>query len=1157
MTPLTPSDPQRLGRYRLAGRLGAGGQGVVYEAYGEAGERVAVKVPRVDDPASRSRLAAEAAAAQRVASFCTAKVIEARLDAAQPYIVSEFVPGPNLRQVVNETGPYEGDALRRLAVGVATALAAIHQVEVVHRDLKPDNIIMGPDGPRVIDFGVARQVGPTTTGPIMGTPTYMAPEVLTGRGATAAADIWAWALVVLFSASGRDAVQDQDPVTVIGSVLGFRPDLNGLAEPLGGLVAAALSRDPARRPSARGVLLGLLGLPDDLDGDELLTEGGATAAALKGPADPDLGTIAEELFEELSERERAVAPEIFLRMIDADETIRKVARSEFPDSEAVDALLSLYATAGLIAQVDATVDSAVDRGYTLARPALVQAWPRLRQWVDDNREGLPIHRRLTEAARFWDGHGRKPGDLLHGSNLDRTLRWAATERRDITLLELEREFLDAAAGRTRRQSRRRGLLAATLAVLLVAALGGLGLAEYRRGVSDRQRDAATARSLALRAAGLRQSDPRLAMLLSVAAWRLTPSLPESRGALYEALSQPMTDSFTDPHASPGTVYALSHDGRALAAVLGGQVRVWDVRAHRQTRAFSGVGKTVRKAALSPDARTLALQDDRNVRLWDVTTGRPVGGGFAAGVEEFQPGEMTFDRTGRLLAVPEGAYAARWWDMAGRTPLRAGSGAGLDAVNADRSLGVVASTGQGRAELWDLRRGRRIPAPWLPLKHRFSEVQFSEDGRTLAFVVNGSQQRRVLIRRVPSGGLVTDYLGGAAGMRIVFSARFVAHWSLLGELIVRRSVDEHIVMERQLPEQSATLRIDEADRALRVATDGGRVHTLDISPLFDSPVARGTLYGGALVGPGGRTLAIGVGDETRLWDIREGRQAGTPVPGRANVFAFSADGRRVATGDRAGRRVRVADAGSGRLLTSFEVSNRQATGVDGLAFSPDGGTLAVAVTGVEGILPMELRNLRTGSVTVTDVAAGGSTAFRPGGGLLVAGVVPEPLDPVSGSRRPRPEGLGSLSAPYAFRPDGGLIAFSGPGRISLWNSTLTSAVGDLPAAGESASLAWSPDGRTLASYESGDRIRLWDVPSRQLLGVVFDGLTGLGFGASASMAFGADGETLYSTTSEGVVRRHPLDEARVTAAVCARAGRTMTPQEWQRHLPGIQRFTVCG
>ncbi|MFI6886663.1 serine/threonine-protein kinase [Streptosporangium canum] len=1159
MVPLAPSDPQRLGRYWLAGRLGAGGQGVVYEAYGEGGERVAVKVPRVDDPASRSRLAAEAAAAQRVASFCTARVVEARLDVAEPYIVSEFVPGPNLRQVIGATGPYEGDALRRLAVGVATALAAIHQAGVVHRDLKPDNIILGPDGPRVIDFGVARQVGPTTTGPIMGTPGYMAPEVLTGRGATAAADVWAWALVVLFSASGRDAVQSQDPMTAIGGVLGFRPDLNGLAEPLSGLVAAALSRDPARRPSARGILLGLLGGPD---GDDLLTEGGAEAASLKGPADPDLGTIAEELFEELSERERAVAPEVFLRMVDGDGTIRRVSRSELLDTAEVDALLALYGAAGLIAEADSEADSeaeaAVESAYTLARPALIQAWPRLRQWVADNREGLPVHRRLTEAARFWDGHGRKPGDLLHGSNLDRTLRWAATERRDITLLDLEREFLDAAAGQSRRQSRRRGLLAATLAVLLVAALGGLGLAEYRRGVSDRQRDEATARSLALRAAGLRESDPGLAMLLSVAAWRLAPARPESRGALYESLSQLMIDSFTDPHASPGTVYALTRDGRALAAVLGGQVRLWDVREHRQTRAFSGVGTTIRKAALSPDGRTLALQDDRNVRLWDVTTGRPAGGGFAAGVEEFQPGEMTFDRTGRLLAVPEGDYAARWWDVTGRTRLRAGSGAPLDAVNADRSLGVVSSTGGGRAELWDLRKGRRVPAPWLPLKHRLDDVEFGEDGRTLAFVVNRPSERKVQVRRLPSGDLVTDYLAGVAGRRIASSARFTAHWSLIGELAVHRSGDRHIVMERRLPEAPDPLRIDEADRVLRVATGRGRIDTLDISPMFDSPVAAGvSSYGGALLGPGGRTLAIGTGDETRLWDVRDARQVGAPLAGRANVFAFSPDGGRVAIGDRTGRRVRVVEMSSGRPPTVFEVATRRATGVDGLAFSPDGGTLAVAVSGRDGILPLELRNVKTGVVTRTAVAAGGSMAFRPDGGLLVAGSVPELVDPADGSRRPRPEGLGSLSGPYAFSPDGGLVAFSGSGRISLWNPALTSAVGDLPAVGESTFLAWSPDGRTLASYESGDRIRLWDVPSRQLLGVVFDGLAEPGFPRSASMAFSADGGTLYSVTAEGVMRRHLLDEGRVMAAVCARAGRTMTPREWRLHLPEIQRFEVCG
>ncbi|MBG0828297.1 protein kinase [Planomonospora sp. ID67723] len=1147
MDALTPSDPYRLGRYWLAGRLGAGGQGVVYEAYDETGERVAVKVPRTDDPVSRARLAKEAAAARRVASFCTARVIEARVDVAQPYIVSEYVPGPSLRQVIRERGPYEGDALKRLAIGAATALTAIHQAGVVHRDLKPDNIILGPDGPRVIDFGVAREAGPTTTGPVMGTPAYMAPEILTGRGATAAADIWAWGLVVLFAASGRDAVQGEEPAALATAVLDLRPDPSGLAEPLRTLVSASLSPDPADRPSARDLLLTLLGGPD---GDRLLAEGGNAAAPLTGEADPDLGTVAEELFEELSEGERAAAPDVFLRMIGADGTIRQVPRSELAGSEAVDSLLSLYGAAGLI--------TAENAAYTLSRPALVQAWPRLRQWVAGNREGLPVHRRLTEAALFWEEHGRKPGDLLHGSNLDRTLRWAATERRDITLLDLERAFLDAAAAQSRRSSRRRGLLAAALAVLLVVALGGLGLAEYRRGVSDRQRDDATARSLALRAAGMREADPRLAMLLSAAAWRLAPSLPESRGALYESLSQPMIDFFADPHASPATVYALSRDGGVLAAVDDGRVQLWNVQAHRRLHAFTGVGETVVKAALSPDTRTLALQDDRNVRLWDVTTGKPVDGGFAAGTGEFHPGEMAFDRSGRLLAVPEGEYATRWWDVAGRARLQVASGAGLDAVSPDRSLGVVASTGGGRTELWDLREGKRIPASWLPHKEHLEDVEFSPDSRALAFVTSESKEMRVLMRRVPSGAPMTDYLGGTDRRRVVFSDRFMAHWGLLGGLVVQRRTDGQIVVARDLPELPNAFRLDESARVIRVITDGGRVHTYDVSLLFDTPVARGASDGTALLEQGGEILAMGTAADTRLWDIRSAQQIAPSIAGRANVLAFSPDGRRVATADTAGRRVKVADTASGRVLVLFEVSDRRATGVDGVTFSPDGGTLAVSPTGADGMLPVELRNLRTGSVILADTESGGPMSFHPDGKLLVAGLVPELLDPANGVRRPRPEGLGNLSRPYVFRPDGGLAAFNGPGgRISLWDSGLTSTAGELPAAGDSEFLVWSPDGRTLASYEFGDRIRLWDVPSRQPLGVLFDGLTEYGFGANASMAFSADGGTLYSATPEGIVRRHPLTGERAAAAVCERADRSLTSQEWQRYLPEIQFFEVCG
>ncbi|MFI6321070.1 protein kinase [Nonomuraea sp. NPDC050556] len=1105
MAPLTPADPQRLGRYWLAGRLGAGGQGVVYEAYGEAGERVAVKVPRLDD---RAALGREAAAAQRVASFCTARVIEVDLDV--PYIVSEYVPGPNLRQV----GRYDGDALRRLAIGVATALTAIHQAGVVHRDLKPDNIIVGPDGPRVIDFGVAREVGPTTTSPVMGTPNYMAPEVWAGRGATPAADVWAWGLVMLFAACGRDAVSGQDPA----SVLDFVPDLSGLPDPLEDLVASALARDPQERPTARALLLGLLGGSDDP-----LADGGVQAAKLTGPADPDLGEIAEELFDELSEAERELAPEVFLRMLDGEGSVRRVPEVELAGAEPV---VALFEAAGLI--------GAHEGGYVLVRPGLVQAWPRMRRWVADNRAGLPIHRRLTEAALVWDGHGRKPGDLLHGSVLDTTLRWAATERRDISLMNLEKEFLDSAARQTRRQSRRRGALAAALAVLLVLALGGIGLAEYRRATVDRQRDDLLGKSLAQRAADLRESDPRLAMLLSAAAWRLAPALPEARAALDEALSQRYADAFTDPDQGPDTVYAVNRDGRLLAAVDGGRVRVWDVRQHRQVASFGGVSPTAARAALTPDGRTLALMDERGVQLWTVSTGQQDGPRFAAAAD----GDLAFDAAGRLLAVP-----GQWWDVRRRVPLRAPSGAPLDAVSG--SYGMVSTTGRGRVELWDLRSGRRVDAPWLPDKQYLDDLEFAGDGRTIAFVeaTPDNAKRRVVLKHLPVGDVREWTTPGDAGRSLALGDRLFAHWSLTGRLVVQRLSDGMPVVDRQVGDALRQVRFDDADRALRMEMDGGRVVTLDLSA-----VAAQQVPGFTALSPDGRTTATQRHSEVRLTDLATARQIGPPLPSRAHVLAFSQDGRRLALGD--GPSVTVVDAATGRVLTSFRLANR----VDELVFVPGGDTLAVASSGVDGLLPMQLWNLRTG--TATPVDGGSLIAVRPDGRLLVTGDGTALVDPSTGAKRRNP--LGRTTGPLAFSPDGKYFAVAQRDRLSLWDADLTTRLADLPAPGDSTpvSLAWSPDSRTLAAYEFGDRLRLWDVPSRQSLGVVLAGLTDPEYGVASPMAFTADGRTLVNVSPEGTVRRFPLDPAQVVEAVCRRAGRALTPAERTAYLPEAEPFDPC-
>ncbi|WP_431921859.1 WD40 repeat domain-containing serine/threonine protein kinase [Nonomuraea jabiensis] len=1141
-----------MGRYWLAGRLGAGGQGVVYEGYGEAGERVAIKVPRYDSAESRVRLAKEAAAAQRVASFCTAKVIEAQVDAAPLYIVSEFVPGPSLRRVVAESGSYEKDALRRLAIGVATALTAIHQGGIVHRDLKPDNIIMGPDGPRVIDFGVAREVGPTTSGPIMGTPGYMPPEVFTGRGASEAADLWAWAMVVLFAARGKDVIEAGDPAAVIGRVMEFEPDVCGLPEPLDALVAAALARDPTQRPTAGQVLLRLLGHGGEASlrhGDDLLERGLTQAGALTGRPEPDLGAIAEELYGELTEAERATVPEVFLRMIDGDE-LRTVGRDELPDSQAVDAMLTVFGAAGLVTRSGAA--------YELAAPGLLHAWPRLRGWVADNREGLPVHRRLAEAAALWDEHGRRPADLLHGSALGRTLQWAATADKDLTLGRREREFLDEAVSLARSRARRRRLVAAALAVLLVVALGGLGAAEYLRRESSRQRDDALARELALRAADLRQSDPQLAKLLSVAGWRLSPELPETRGALYDSLSQTATSVFLDPDYTAATVQNLSQDGRVLVSVDGGTARIWDVTGRRRIGVLSGVSADVSQAALAPDGHTLALLDPEGVRLWDTRTGRPLGAPIPRQGRRSGGGTLSFDGSGRYLAIPWGAKALpEWWDVAKRKQLTAPSGAALNAISRDGRFGYVVKGHD--AELWDLRRGERTPIPSLDRdKGVINQTTFSDDGKMMMTteLVNSEETSRIRMFEVPSGEEVMgeDRVGPEAGF--VFGDAFIAHWGSREQLTFQRRFTYDTVYSQAMPAFVGGLRFDLADRAVRYLDEHGAVHTEDVSMVFDPPLGGGSESGDVRLSPSARVLAAIWEDRTEVRDAATGRALMKLISrsGGGGATAFSPDGRRLALA--ADDTVHIVD------LTGFKVSARLKLGggvergAQALAFSPDGRTLAVSRSGEHG--RVELWDLERGSRRAETGTGAKDLAFRPDGRLLVTGNPLQLIDPAKGATRPPEQGTGQLAGAFAFSPDGRQVAFSGPGRLTLWDGDVRTRIAEFPAVpgSEVTMLAWSPDGRTIATYDQGLRVRLWDVPSRRPLGVIFDGKQAANLADGGWVAFSADGTKLRTAAPDGTIRVFDVDERHVAAALCVRAGRVLTAGEWSRHLPGIEPFTMC-
>ncbi|WP_026129365.1 serine/threonine-protein kinase [Nocardiopsis prasina] len=265
--PLRAGDPRELDGYRIVGRLGRGGMGTVYLAKDAADRSVAVKLIHpdlADDESFRLRFAREVASARRVARFSTAGVIDARLEGEPLFIVSEYVPGPNLDQAVRGGGPMHGGTLDGLAMGVAAALTAIHGSGIVHRDLKPANVLLSPVGPKVIDFGIARALDDssgavTRSSQLMGTPSYMAPELILGEQTTAAADVFAWGCLVAFAGIGRAPFDAGTVPAVLHNISTAPPRLEGLDPSLVDLVGTALDKKPENRPTSQQLLAHLTG----------------------------------------------------------------------------------------------------------------------------------------------------------------------------------------------------------------------------------------------------------------------------------------------------------------------------------------------------------------------------------------------------------------------------------------------------------------------------------------------------------------------------------------------------------------------------------------------------------------------------------------------------------------------------------------------------------------------------------------------------------------------------------------------------------------------------------------------------------------------------------------------------------------------------------
>ncbi|GLP67176.1 hypothetical protein TUSST3_37980 [Streptomyces sp. TUS-ST3] len=927
-----------------------------------------------------------------------------------------------------------------------------------------------------------------------------------------------------------------------------------------------------------------------------------------------IAASAEEAYGQLTGEQADAARRLLLRMVEpgqgTPDTRRPLIRAECREWACphVPVVVERLARARLL-----TVD---EDAVQLAHEALITSWPRLRGWIEENRERLRHHRRLTEAARVWLEHDRDPGALYRGTRLDQVAELFPDHEHDLSLTAPEREFLTAAlaareaerraaARATRRARAAVGVLSAVLAVALIA-----GLAAWTQGRdNERHRVDDAARRISSVAEGLTTTDPRTAQLLSVAAWRVA-RLPETREALLGALDQQELDAFSDRTPGDGPFRRLTDSGRTLLSVEGHTWRTWDVARHRRI-AEGRLPEDGITVGASPDGRLLAVYGRARgdgVRLWDTAARRWTGDRLplssvvdfgtntytVRGVDESRAavhsaadGKLLFEAAdsaapsedGRLIAVcPLGKGGApQVRDVTDRRTVhgpweRVGGICGQDALQlvlggGGRWLAAVLPSG---VRLWDVRSGKRLP-------------DLARTGvRYAAFDQNGK------------------FLALADGEEITL-------WRLgYGSPVFRYSLDnQHLV----------GLAWDPSRPVLRYL-EAGTVHTLDVATAVtpawqDRPVDK------VLISPDGRTLATArrTGDTYRfelrdtLPHSRLRSSGGTPIgrllstlppiplgvshdPSRPVLpeytlpdLAFSPDGKAlayavVAPGYEASpQRLTVWDVTRGRVRTTLDLAEKTSAGaVITIALGPDARTLTLTRTTAIGELTNETWDLaRHRRTAVLTGLSSSHLAVRPDGRLLVGDnrTVSPPGGRATGRDLVQGDEIGAL----AFSPDGARFAAGDQtGRVALWDAAVRQREGILPNVfpalpdGENgwpdggpdpvsddtseavSALAVSPDGRTLAVGGEAGSLQLWDIATQQPLGH----LLSTPGDPIDTVAFGPDSATVYAGSAHVPLQRYIIDPARAVASVCARAGaRELTRAQWRTYVRDVPYRKVCG
>jgi WD40 repeat protein len=939
-----------------------------------------------------------------------------------------------------------------------------------------------------------------------------------------------------------------------------------------------------------------------------------------------IAVTAERAFARLDAAGQQTARLLLLRLIQlgegTEDTRRRVDRdrliAELPDSARAAEVLDVFAAE------DARLVTVDQDTVEITHDALLRAWPRLREWIDNDRTGLLVHQQLVEAAHAWERDRRDPTGLYRGSRLTLARDWAHSDQHRETLGPLAWAFLDASIQRdaeeqraARRRARRRVQLTATLAGLLVVSLVTAGFAFQQQRAAEEQQLVATARQLTAQADVVRSSDPRLALLLGIAAHRLHAD-EETHASLMKMLVANRYSSTLTGHTGPVYSVAFSPDKRTLATGSHDRtVRLWDVTdpAGPATlgQPLAAHGDAVISVAFSPDGRTLATASaDKTVRLWDMAD---VGRVRQVGTLTGHTGAVyraAFSPDGRMLATGSADKSVRLWEIADPArPRRLGApltGHPDEVISVAFSPdGRTLATGsQAAVSLWDMtdhdrpvRLGKPLTSP--SFENHVASVAFTPGGKTLAISTNDASDSAVVMLDVTNPARPRDLNERLTGhTSTVRSVAFAAD----GRAAATGSADKTVLLwSADQPGEAVPLTGHKGSVFSvafspdgRTLASGSEDHTVILWNV--TAQARLTRVGELRAGradwlfsvafsPDGRTLATGGLEGTvRLWNVADPAhpsQLGKPWTSHASgwtVVAFAPDGRTLATGSR-DRTVILWDVTDPARPARLSHLSTRAGRVTSVAFSPDGRTLATGTDTGDGSAfmlwnvadpahPSQLGQPQNGPAFAVAFAPDGRTLATGGdggdGGDDGAVVLWDLTHPGRPSQLGQPlDGPVDSVTSMAFASDRDILAARDADQtVIVWDVTDRARPARLPLVsptGSASSMALTPDGRTLAIGSLHGGLLLWDVtdPAGPFqLGSPAG--TELASGSADSLVASPDGRTLAANEQESVTlwSLSELIELRAHAAqrACELTDRGLNPDEWRRYISGLAYRDTC-